>query len=132
MTTLCDPDNPPLYSWEIEIDVSFIPSISIMSSPNGPYNPVALDSLAGPKAGVALIPCPYIMCRRSVGSDVAHVDAPESNIICPYIFIDFILCPILRDFNCFSIGSILVFSLISFDSIILSLSSDSFNFNPLA
>ena len=61
ITTLYDPDNPPLHSWEIEINVSFIPSISIMSRPNGPYSPVALDSMAGPKAGVALIPCPYIM-----------------------------------------------------------------------
>ena len=71
-----------------------------MSRPSGPYSPVALDSMAGPKAGVALIPYPYIMCRNKVGSDVAHVDAPESNIICPCIFIDFILCPIL----CFEIS----------------------------
>ena len=53
ITTFCDPDSPPLQSWEIEINVSFIPSISIMSRPNGPYSPVAFDSMTGPKAGVA-------------------------------------------------------------------------------
>ena len=66
ITIFCDPDSPPLHSWEIEINVSFIPSISIMSSPNGLYNPVALDSMGGPKAGVALIPCENILCDVGV------------------------------------------------------------------
>ena len=46
ITTFCDPDIPPLHSWEIEINVSFILFISIMSRPSGPYSPVALDSMA--------------------------------------------------------------------------------------
>jgi hypothetical protein len=53
----------------------------MISNPRGPYTPEAVDDIAGPKAGVALTPVPYFILFNSDGSDVAHVDAPESNII---------------------------------------------------